>query len=336
MKSNLFFCLALVGLTFACSSGKKTVSTPASATPNAGAPNMADAHASLMTDGPLWGSVYQQRAAEYEALCFQAYNAARWRLDAVLAGSGSATGGANTGTTGGANTGTTGGANTGTTGGANTGTTGGANTGTIRGASATPAQGLPLAIVTDIDETLLDNSPYAVHQALAGHTYNDSSWIAWTAKVACDTVPGALAFLKYAASKGVDIYYITNRLEVERTPTLQNLQKWGFPEADNDHLVLRAAGSASSKETRRLAVAQSHKIIMLLGDNLSDFAALFDHQPVGDRKERVEASASLFGSTFIVLPNAVYGDWEGAMYNYHYPKTQGEKAKILIDSLKTY
>jgi 5'-nucleotidase (lipoprotein e(P4) family) len=277
-----------------------------------------------MTAGPLWGSVYQQRAAEYEALCLQAYNVARWRLDAALAGANAATAGSANGTT------------AGSTNGATAGSGNGANPGTAGSANPTPGQGLPLAIVSDIDETLLDNSPYAVHQALAGHTYNDSSWIVWTAKAACDTVPGALSFLKYAASKGVDIYYITNRLEVERNPTIQNLQKWGFPQADNEHLVLRAAGSSSSKETRRLAVAQSHKIIMLLGDNLSDFAALFDHQPVDERKLRVETSASLFGSTFIVLPNPVYGDWEGAMYNYHYPKTQGEKAKILIDSLKTY
>lgn len=308
MKNSLFLCVAASAMMYACSSGKKTISAPPTTTPSNAAAAMAGGgsqagsggQASLMTDGPLWGSVFQQKAAEYEALCFQAYNAARWKLDATLAGGGTAAAG-----------------------------TGG-------GATANAGGALPLAIVTDIDETLLDNSPYAVHQALAGHTYNDSSWIVWTAKAACDTVPGALSFLKYAASKGVDIYYITNRQEVERSPTLQNLQKWGFPEADNQHLILRAVGTPSSKETRRQAVAQTHNIIMLLGDNLTDFAALWDRQPVADRKARVESNASLFGSTFIVLPNPVYGDWEGAMYNYHYPKTSAEKATILVDSLKSY
>jgi 5'-nucleotidase (lipoprotein e(P4) family) len=313
MKNNLFLYVAVSAMMYACSSGKKTISAPLNTTPAMstgaalnGASVGAGGQASLMTDGPLWGSVFQQKAAEYEALCFQAYNAARWRLDAVLSGSGSATGGTNAGAAGG------------------------------NGANPTPAPGLPLAIVTDIDETLLDNSPYAVHQALAGQTYNDSSWISWTAKVACDTVPGALTFLKYAASKGIDIYYITNRLEVERTPTLQNLQKWGFPQADNQHLILRAAGSPSSKETRRQAVAQTHHIIMLLGDNLTDFASLWDRQPVAERRAQVQSNASLFGSTFIVLPNPVYGDWEGAMYHFHYPKTSAERAAILVDSLKSY
>jgi 5'-nucleotidase (lipoprotein e(P4) family) len=308
MKNNLFLYVVVSAMMYACSSGKKTISAPLNTTPAIptgaalnGASVGAGGQASLMTDGPLWGSVFQQKAAEYEALCFQAYNAARWKLDATLAG----------------------------------GTTVGAGTGG-GGTTADAGAGLPLAIVTDIDETLLDNSPYAVHQALAGQTYNDSSWISWTAKVACDTVPGALTFLKYAASKGIDIYYITNRLEVERTPTLQNLQKWGFPEADNQHLILRAAGSPSSKETRRQAVAQTHHIIMLLGDNLTDFAALWDRQPVAERRAQVQSNASLFGSTFIVLPNPVYGDWEGAMYHFHYPKTSAERAAILVDSLKSY
>ena len=238
----------------------------------------------LLPMGPAWGAVYQQRAGEYEALCLQAYNIAKSRLDNLLAST----------------------------------------------------TGKPPAIITDIDETLLDNSPYAVHQALAGKTYDDSSWIAWTARVDCDTVPGALSFLKYAASKGVDIFYITNRLQVEQGPTLANLQKWGFPQADAQHLVLKQSGATSSKESRRQAIEGGHQVLLFLGDNLSDFAALFDHQPYDERRKRVEESATEFGSTFIVLPNPVYGDWEGALYNYHYPATLPEKNKILLDSLKTY
>ena len=194
----------------------------------------------------------------------------------------------------------------------------------------------PPAIITDIDETLLDNSPYAVHQAVAGKTYDDSSWIAWTARVDCDTVPGALTFLRYAASRGVAIFYITNRLQVEQAATLANLQKWGFPQADTQHLVLKQSGATSSKESRRQVVETRHHVLLFLGDNLSDFSALFDHQPYAARKERVEESAALFGSSFIVLPNPVYGDWEGALYNYRYPPTLEERNKILLDSLKKY
>jgi predicted secreted acid phosphatase len=50
----------------------------------------------------------------------------------------------------------------------------------------------------------------------------------------------------------------------------------------------------------------------------------------------VEESAARFGSTFIVLPNPVYGDWEGALYHYIYPPTLGERSRVLLDSLRTY
>jgi len=39
----------------------------------------------------------------------------------------------------------------------------------------------------------------------------------------------------------------------------------------------------------------------------------------------VKNNAALFGSKFIVLPNAMYGDWEGALYNYQYNLTPQQK-----------
>ena len=230
----------------------------------------------LQPAGPLWGVVYQQRSGEYDALCHQAYNLARWRLDALLA-------------------------------------------------QQTP-DAKPPAIVTDIDETLLDNSPYAVHQGLLGKTYSDSTWIAWTARAACDTVPGALDFLTYAASRGVTIIYITNRLQVEQDATLANLQRWGFPQADTHHLVLRQPHAPSSKESRRQIVRADYNVLLYLGDNLTDFSPLFDQQPTPVRKDRVRENAALFGSSFIVLPNAVYGDWAPG----------AAASKTMADSLKTY
>ncbi|HEY6506272.1 MAG TPA: hypothetical protein VIZ28_19985, partial [Chitinophagaceae bacterium] len=39
---------------------------------------------SLVPDGKLWSSLFQQRAAEYKALCIQAYNIAHLRLEEAL------------------------------------------------------------------------------------------------------------------------------------------------------------------------------------------------------------------------------------------------------------
>src|SRR5205085_7422481 len=87
----------------------------------------------------------------------------------------------------------------------------------------------PLALITDIDETVLDNSDYDVHQAINGRDYDQNAWYEWTSRGEADTVPGAPSFLKYAASKGVTVFYITNRDEQERPDTMKNLKQYGLP-----------------------------------------------------------------------------------------------------------
>lgn len=131
---------------------------------------------------------------------------------------------------------------------------------------------------------------------------------------AADTVPGALSFLKYAASKNVETFYITNRDENDRVGTLRNLQKFNFPFADSAHLVFKQG--VSSKETRRLQVMKDYNVILLIGDNLSDFSSLWDSKTVEQRLENVQRQAAKFGSRYIILPNPVYGDWENALYQY--------------------
>ncbi|MBN8857322.1 MAG: 5'-nucleotidase, lipoprotein e(P4) family [Sphingobacteriales bacterium] len=237
---------------------------------------------SLVMQGPLWGAVWQQKAAEYKALCFQAYNTARVQLDIILK----------------------------------------------------EQHEKPLALVTDIDETILDNSPYQVHSALRNEEYSDSSWMVWTKRVECDTVPGGLSFFQYAKSKGVSVFYITNRLEAERVQTLQELQRWNFPDATNDHLILKAAGSG--KGSRRAKVSATHEIVMLFGDNLSDFSSVFDKQPEKERNTQTSNNAAMFGSKFIVLPNIMYGDWEGTLYNYQYTLPVNQKDSVIIGSLRKY
>ncbi|WP_448702669.1 5'-nucleotidase, lipoprotein e(P4) family [Mucilaginibacter sp. AW1-3] len=232
-------------------------------------------------NGKLWTSLWQQKAAEYRALCFQAYNIAHLRAaQAVL-----------------------------------------------------KHTKKPKAIVTDVDETLLDNSPNAVSQALQGKGYEKQAWLNWTSKAAADTVPGAPSFLKYAAKKGITVYYITNRSEAERASTLKNLQKYGFPNADDAHLLLKTT-SSSSKEDRRKQVLKTHEIVMLLGDNLGDFSALFDDKTVDERLQNTNTEVNKFGNKFIVLPNANYGDWENSLYNYSHSLTPEQKEAILRKALK--
>ena len=114
----------------------------------------------LIANGKLWSSYFQQNAAEYEALCLQAFNVAQLRLDEALAKKGDK----------------------------------------------------PLAIVTDIDETFLDNSPFEAYCAKKGISYSQEAWEEWTVLGDAKPLAGALDFFKYADSKGVTIFYVTNRL----------------------------------------------------------------------------------------------------------------------------
>lgn len=236
----------------------------------------------IVVPGKLFTTVFMQRAAEYRALCYQAFNFARLRVDEW---------------------------------------------------KQTPAS-KPAAIVTDIDETVLDNSPYAAHQSLLGKDYEQKSWEQWTAMAQADTVPGALSFLRYASLKGIEVFYITNRGETERNGTLQNLQRFSFPNADNAHLILKQ--TSSSKESRRQQVLQTHNILLLMGDNLSDFSSLYDKKNYEERLNSTQQLAGNFGNRFIVLPNPDYGDWETSLYKYNYGLTPAQKDSTLRTWLKTY
>jgi 5'-nucleotidase (lipoprotein e(P4) family) len=236
---------------------------------------------STVIDGKLFASVFQQKAAEYKALCFQAYNIARLRLDAYK-----------------------------------------------------PSTKKTLAIITDLDETLLDNSKYQATQSLQNKDYDAESWLEWTNKGKADTVPGSASFFKYAASKGVEIFYITNRSEKERQSTLWNLQLYELPNTDEAHLFTRA--TTSSKEERRQKVLADHEIVLLVGDNLADFSSLFDKKTTAERLKNTNISQADFGSKFIILPNPVYGDWESSLYNYNYKLTPAQKDSAVKSVLKGY
>ena len=245
------------------------------------ATNNASPDGTIAINGKIFTTLFQQKAAEYRALCFQAYNIARLRLDEYKA-----------------------------------------------------VTNKPKAIITDIDETLLDNSPYEAHRVLQGKDYDAASWFEWTAKASADTLPGSASFLKYAASKGVTIFYITNRDEKERANTIQNLKQFNLPNADELHYMPKQ--NTSSKEARRQAVFNAYEIVLLLGDNLADFSALFDKKTVDERLRNTNFSAADFGNRFIVLPNPVYGDWESSLFNYNYKLTQGQKDSVIRGVLKAY
>lgn len=188
-------------------------------------------------------------------------------------------------------------------------------------------KGKKWAIVTDIDETIVDNSANSVHQALKGKDYEQASWDHWCDLSEAVALSGAVEFFRLADSLGVSIYYISNRDEVNKPGTKRNLIALGFPQVDEEHFMFRDASRSSDKTARRSAVLRSHEILMLLGDNLGDFDHIFDVRDEAKRDESVKAFAKEFGRRFIVLPNPNYGAWEPAM-NGGYPKLEEKDAKL--------
>lgn len=191
------------------------------------------------------------------------------------------------------------------------------------------------AIVVDADETVLDNSRYQATLLKNRRNYDSQSWMEWVNRAEAEAIPGAVEFLRYAASKGVRVFYITNRKLVEKQSTATNLKKLGFPDVSEQTLLVRT--DESSKEARRQSVSANHRIVLLMGDNLNDFAEVFDKsRTVADRLAAVEHNKAQFGTRFIVLPNVMYGDWESAVYEYNNNLTNEEKAAKRKSLLKTY
>ena len=107
----------------------------------------------------------------------------------------------------------------------------------------------------------------------------------------------------------------------------------GFPFADENHILLRT--DEGGKETRRKKIQRSHDIVMLIGDNLSDFSEVFDGQPTKVRNRKADSLKTYFGNKYIVLPNAMYGDWEtkgileGKYYWTNFQKDSIRHSKVI-------
>ncbi|MBE7179478.1 MAG: 5'-nucleotidase, lipoprotein e(P4) family, partial [Mucilaginibacter polytrichastri] len=193
----------------------------------------------------------------------------------------------------------------------------------------------PKCVIVDVDETVLDNSPFQAYELQQGKDFDLKDWQEWTAKAAADTVPGAPSFLKFAAQNKVETFYVTNRGESEREATLKNLKKWNFPYADNAHLLLKSNAS-SDKEPRRVFIGQKYDIVLLCGDNLNDFSSMFFTKDETARNSKTESAKAQFGRRFIVLPNPMYGDWMDALYDGKKGLTEQEKADVRMKKLKGY
>jgi len=208
----------------------------------------------------LMATLYNYYAAEYQALCYQAYNVAKERVSQLRA--------------------------------------------------KFPKK-KNMAVVVDIDETVLNNSPY---QALTieKNSHFPNCWDAWCQQAAAKPVPGAVSFLRYADSLGFQVFYVTNRSLKLKAATIKNLRKFNFPQVTDGHIYMKT--TTGNKEPRRQAISKKYDIVLLAGDNLGDLYEATGKYP--QRNQKVKSLRNDFGVKYIVLPNPMYGTWPAGLKLY--------------------
>jgi 5'-nucleotidase (lipoprotein e(P4) family) len=191
---------------------------------------------------------------------------------------------------------------------------------------AGPALGRrPLAVISDLDDTVLDTRDYWRQLLATGlDLFDDTRWDAWVASNAATATPGAAAFLALCRDNGVEVFYITNRDQGPRTLefALANLVRAGLPFADAEHLTVLT--DSSDKEPRQRQIAERFEIVVYLGDNLNDFRRSFYGTGEGERRRLMQADREEFGRRFVLFPNPTDGHWIRAILGESEPPPTAE------------
>ncbi|MDR1915833.1 MAG: hypothetical protein LBQ58_04575 [Synergistaceae bacterium] len=183
----------------------------------------------------------------------------------------------------------------------------------------------PLAVLTDLDDTLLLPLNYWGTLIESGKDFfDDAIWDSWIPKYEMTVAPGALDFLKYCKDNGVEVFYVTNRDQGDATYdlALESLKRLNFPYADKEHLTVLI--ETSNKEDAQHAVAEKFNVVCYLGDSLNDFKRVYYVKDVDERIALMENDRALFGDKFIIFPNPTDGHWIRAIFGESEPPASDE------------
>lgn len=233
-----------------------------------------------LNNGLLWAVAWKQTAAEYRALCYQAYNLARMRLDDAL--------------------------------------------------QRHKVSDRPLAIITDMDNTMLHVGSYWGYLINENKDFfDDAIWDEWLPNNLVTAVPGSREFFDYCRENEVDVFYVTSRNQGERTYeyALAQLKYLEVPFADEDHLFVFR--ESSDKTPARDKIAEDFDVVVLLGDNLNDYKRDFYVKDVDERLALMERDRADWGTKFILLPNPTDGNWVRAIFGESEPPPTDENRRKL-------
>jgi acid phosphatase len=197
---------------------------------------------------------------------------------------------------------------------------------------------LPPAIILDVDDTILNTSAYQAWNVVAGKSFTPDSWTRYVKAEGDAPIPGAVEFTQYAASKGVKVFYVSNRTKEEEDPTVEEMKRFGFPMGDNVDTFLSAKEQpdwGSAKGTRRTFIAKDYRILLMFGDNLGDFTD--DYKGTVEERDKVfQDDVAHWGHDWIAIANPTYGSFESAPYHGDYKLSSDQQREMKFDALKPW
>ena len=188
---------------------------------------------------------------------------------------------------------------------------------------------LPVAVILDVDETVVSNIDF---QLTFERPFENWKLDEWTRSTVATPVHGVKEFVESARAAGVTVFFVTNRpcepIEgvddtcPQRQSTIDDIAEVGI-ETDADHVLLsEERGWNREKSTRRDHVAKTHRVVMLIGDDLGDFIPCVRRKPYAPcteqatgagRMQMVEETRHLWGNGWYILPNPMHGSWTSAI-----------------------
>ncbi len=192
----------------------------------------------------------------------------------------------------------------------------------------------PLAVVTDMDDTILHPLEYWGHLIEQNKDFfDDPIWDAWIPTNGIIAAPGAKEFFEFCAENGVEVFYITSRNQGEGTFdfALGHLRHLGFPFAEPENLTVFT--DTSNKEGRQDEIMEEYEVVVFLGDNLNDFRRKYYLKgDIDGRIAAMEADRELFGTKYIVFPNPTDGHWIAAIFGESEPPATDANRQTLKDA----
>ena len=185
----------------------------------------------------------------------------------------------------------------------------------------------PFAAVFDVDETVILNRGYEYWAAYSGKSFNPAEWEQWANNGAgiAAPVPGAVTGLRRLREAGIAVIFNTNRNSDTATGTAAAIETAGAgPAIHLENMFLRGDDAMGGrKDGRRATIASRYCVIAMAGDNLGDFADVFNDPKLSVQERRALVArgeyAQLWGNGWFVIPNSAYGAWQKGTIDEVFP-----------------